>query len=39
MKGLSESLLRYSDDIENYKAHFDEIQKEQEEYLQLLHKI
>lgn len=39
MNGLSESLRRYGDDIENYRAHFVEIAEEQEEYLQLLHKI
>ena len=40
MNGLSESLmLRYGDDMEVYKARYDEIAKEEEEYLQLLRKI
>ena len=39
MIGLNESFLRYGDDIEAYKAHADEIAKEEEEYLQILRKI
>lgn len=37
--GLADSLFRYGDDIDAYKAHHDEMVKEQEEYLQILRKI
>jgi TetR/AcrR family transcriptional regulator len=31
--------LVYGNDVENYKAHYDEIMKELDEYLQILRKI
>lgn len=39
INGLSDSLLRYGDDIDAYKAHNSELVKEQEEYMQILRKI
>lgn len=39
MSGFSDSLLRYGDDIEVYKAHYDECMKEFEEYIKLLRKL
>lgn len=37
--GFSDSLYRYGDDIDAYKAHNSELVKEQEEYMQILRKI
>ncbi len=39
MKGFSDKLLIYGSDIDNYKAHYEEIQTELKEYLQVLRKI
>jgi AcrR family transcriptional regulator len=39
MNGLIDSLLRYGDDIDAYRAHYDEAVKELDEYLQILRKI
>lgn len=39
MKGFSDKLLVYGIEVENYKVHYDEITKELDEYLQILHKI
>ncbi len=39
MKGFSDQLLVYGSDVDNYKAHYDEIKKELDEYLQILRKI
>lgn len=39
INGLIDSLLRYGDDIDAYKAHYNELSEELEEYLQLLRKI
>jgi hypothetical protein len=39
MNGLTDSALRYGDDIDAYKAHYDDMVKEFEEYLQILRKI
>lgn len=39
MNGFTDSLFRYGDDIDAYKAHHDELVKELEEYLQILRKI
>lgn len=39
INGFSESLLRYGDNVDSYREHHDELVKEREEYLQLLHKI
>jgi Transcriptional regulator len=39
MNGLTDSALRYGDDIDAYKAHYDDMIKEFEEYLQILRKI
>ncbi|MFT4006697.1 MAG: TetR/AcrR family transcriptional regulator [Lacrimispora sp.] len=38
MNGFIDSLLRYGDDIDAYKAHYDEMVKELDEYLQILRK-
>jgi hypothetical protein len=38
MNGLIDSLLRYGDDIDAYRAHHDEMAKEIEEYMQILRK-
>ena len=37
--GLIDSLFRYGDDIDAYKAHYDEMAKELDEYMQMLRKI
>ncbi len=37
--GLIGSLLRYGDDVDAYRAHYDELAKEIEAYMQLLRKI
>ncbi|ATW23524.1 hypothetical protein DCMF_00800 [Candidatus Formimonas warabiya] len=39
MNGFIDSLFRYGDDVEAYKAHYDENVKELEAYLQTLRKI
>lgn len=39
MNGFIDSLFRYGDDINAYKAHYEEMVKELDEYLQLLRKI
>lgn len=39
MEGFVNSLFKYGDDIDAYKAHYDEMIKELEEYLQTLRKI
>ncbi|QHQ63242.1 TetR family transcriptional regulator [Anaerocolumna sedimenticola] len=39
MNGFTESLFRYGDEVDAYKAHFDDAGKELEEYLQTLRKI
>jgi AcrR family transcriptional regulator len=39
MNGFIDSLFRYGDDIDAYKAHYDELVKELDEYLQILRKI
>lgn len=39
MNGFIDSLFRYGDDIDAYQAHYDELAKELEEYLQILRKI
>lgn len=39
INGVIESLFRYGDDIDVYKAHYDQNLKELEEYLQMLRKI
>ena len=39
MRGFSDSLLRYGDDVEVYKAHYEELMKEFEEYVDLLRKL
>jgi len=39
MSGFSDSLLKYGDDLETYKAHYDELGKEFEEYVELLRKL
>jgi TetR/AcrR family transcriptional regulator len=39
MKGFTDKLLVYGNEVENYKAHYDEIMKELDEYLQILRKI
>lgn len=39
MNGLSESFLRYGDDIEVYEANHEEIVKEQEAYLRILREL
>lgn len=39
MNGFIDSALRYGDDTDAYKAHYGELTKELEEYLQILRKI
>ena len=39
VNGLIDSLFRYGDDIDAYKAHYDEMAKELDEYMQMLRKI
>ncbi len=39
INGLIDSLLRYGDDIDAYKAHYDEMVKELDAYLQILRTI
>ena len=39
MNGFIDSLLRYGDDVDAYRAHYDEMVKELDEYLQILRKI
>ena len=39
MNGFIDSLLRYGDDVDAYKAHYEEMVKELDEYLQILRKI
>lgn len=39
MSGFIDSLLRYGDDVDAYKAHYAEFVKEEEEYQQTLRKI
>jgi AcrR family transcriptional regulator len=39
MSGFIDSLLRYGDDVDAYKAHYVDFVKEEEEYLQTLRKI
>lgn len=39
VNGIIDNLLRYGDDVDAYKAHYDELVKEQEEYQQTLRKI
>lgn len=39
MNGFIDSLLRYGDDVDAYRAHYDELTKELEEYLKILRKI
>jgi hypothetical protein len=39
MKGFSDKLLDYGSDLDDYKAHYDEIGKELDQYLQILKKI
>ena len=39
MNGFIDSLLRYGDDVDAYKAHYEERVKELDEYLQILRKI
>ncbi|MTI56416.1 TetR/AcrR family transcriptional regulator [Geosporobacter ferrireducens] len=39
MKGFSDSLLAYGDDLENYNANLDKLMKEFEEYVELLRKL
>ena len=39
MNGFIDSLLRYGDDVDDYRAHYDEMVKELDEYLQILRKI
>jgi AcrR family transcriptional regulator len=39
LQGFSDKLLAYGSDLDNYQAHYDEITKELEEYLQLLRKL
>ncbi len=39
INGFIDSLLRYGDDVDAYKAHYDEMVKELDEYLQTLRKI
>ncbi len=37
--GFSDSLLKYGDDVEAYKSHYDKIIKDFEEYVELLRKL
>lgn len=39
MNGFIDSLFRYGDDVDAYKAHYDEMVNELDEYLQILRKI
>lgn len=39
MKGFSDRLLLYGSDIDNYKRHYEDIETELKEYLQVLRKI
>lgn len=39
MNGFTDSLFRYGDDVDAYKTHYYELEKEFEEYLQTLRKI
>jgi hypothetical protein len=39
MNGFIDSLLRYGDDVDAYRAHYDDMVKELDEYLQILRKI
>lgn len=39
VKGYSDTLLAYGSELDNYQAHYDEIEKELEEYLQILRRI
>lgn len=39
MNGFIDSVLRYGDDVDAYRAHYDELAKELEEYLKILRKI
>jgi AcrR family transcriptional regulator len=39
MQGFSDSLLRYGDNLEAYEAHYDELGKEFEEYVELLRRL
>lgn len=39
MNGFIDTLFRYGDNVDAYKAHYDELAKELDEYLQMLRKI
>jgi hypothetical protein len=39
MNGFIDSLLRYGDDVDAYRTHYDDMVKELDEYLQILRKI
>ncbi|MBW7883924.1 MAG: TetR/AcrR family transcriptional regulator [Caldilineaceae bacterium] len=39
VKGYSDTLLAYGSELDNYQAHYDEIEQELEEYLQILRRI
>jgi TetR/AcrR family transcriptional regulator len=39
IKGFSDKMVAYGSELDNYKAHFDQIEKKLEEYLQLLRKL
>lgn len=39
MKGFSDKIADYGSELDDYKAHYDEIEKELDEYLQILRKV